>query len=320
MRGDHRDGLRAIREVHDLLTRLGKGTGPILVGPYLSEVGYELLYWIPFLTWAQATYGLDPSRLIIVSRGGCAAWYAHLSSRYLDVFSYVTREEFHRDNERPGTRKQMSIRAFDQRLVQQITAQVGPCDLLHPSLMYRTFTAFKPWAPESQTRALHRPMRPVSPLPGLPDRYVAVRFYSNAMTPDAPAIAARIDDVVQALAQDEHVVLVTSGGRYDDHRDLPVSASPRVHRVDAGMTPATNLEIQTRIVAGAARFVGTYGGFAYLAPLLGVPAQVFYVNLPALRKLDKHVPLARRVFASDPRFGSISIAAMDAPNVEYACA
>ena len=42
------------------------------------------------------------------------------------------------------------------------------------------------------------------------------------------------------------------------------------------MTPATNLEIQTAVVAHARAFIGTYGGFAYLAPLCGVPATVFH--------------------------------------------
>jgi hypothetical protein len=38
----------------------------------------------------------------------------------------------------------------------------------------------------------------------------------------------------------------------------------------------TNLDLQTRIVSAATRFVGTYGGFAYLAPLCGVPAEAYF--------------------------------------------
>ena len=33
------------------------------------------------------------------------------------------------------------------------------------------------------------------------------------------------------------------------------------------MTPETNLDVQTRIISAADAFVGTYGGFSYLAPL-----------------------------------------------------
>ena len=36
------------------------------------------------------------------------------------------------------------------------------------------------------------------------------------------------------------------------------------------MTPENNLAVQTEVIRGAEAFVGTYGGFSYLAPLCGV--------------------------------------------------
>ena len=30
---------------------VASGSGPIVAGPWLSEVGFEVLYWIPFLRW-----------------------------------------------------------------------------------------------------------------------------------------------------------------------------------------------------------------------------------------------------------------------------
>ena len=61
------------------LERLRKSSGPILVGPWISEVGFEVLYWIPFLNWALKAFGLDERRLIVVSRGGARLWYRHLN-------------------------------------------------------------------------------------------------------------------------------------------------------------------------------------------------------------------------------------------------
>jgi hypothetical protein len=46
--------------------------------------------------------------------------------------------------------------------------------------------------------------------------------------------------------------------------------------VPLGASPARNLELQSAVVAGARRFVGTYGGFAYLAPFHGVPSTSYY--------------------------------------------
>ncbi len=52
---------------------------PIIVGPWTGEVGFELLYWVPFVRWSVARYGIPPERLFVVSRGGAAPWYGRLA-------------------------------------------------------------------------------------------------------------------------------------------------------------------------------------------------------------------------------------------------
>ena len=94
------------------------GTGhPIIVGPYFGEVGFELLYWIPFLAWFVEHYGVQPDRLIAVSRGGASSWYSHLAGRYCDVFEVIDPGEFRTHNERRirefGEQKQIKISAVD---------------------------------------------------------------------------------------------------------------------------------------------------------------------------------------------------------------
>src|SRR3990167_7112855 len=43
---------------------------PILVGPWRSEGGFELLYWIPFLCSLRERYGISRDRLITIRHGG----------------------------------------------------------------------------------------------------------------------------------------------------------------------------------------------------------------------------------------------------------
>ena len=45
---------------------------PIVAGPWLGEVGFELLYWVPFLRWFAERFAVAPERLLVVSRGGTA--------------------------------------------------------------------------------------------------------------------------------------------------------------------------------------------------------------------------------------------------------
>ena len=67
--------------------------------------------------------------------------------------------------------------------------------------------------------------------------------------------------------------------QFDDHEDMPKINRKRLHTVDHLMTPETNLDVQTRIITAADAFVGTYGGFSYLAPLCGTDTLAFYSHV-----------------------------------------
>jgi hypothetical protein len=72
------------------------------------------------------------------------------------------------------------------------------------------------------------------------------------------------------------------------------------------MTPARNLDLQTAVIAGARAFVGTYGGYAYLAPLCGVPALAFYSVRDTW--FAHHLEVAERVFRA---LGAAPLATLD---------
>lgn len=278
---------------------------PILVGPWLSEVGYELLYWIPFLNWAAEEYGLDSSRLIAVSRGGAASWYGATCQRYVDLFDLYSIDEYRVRNEERyqalGNQKQYEVGRFDREIVARVQEKLGlpAVQLMHPSLMNRLLRYF--WfgkAPagllQTHTRfaALPKP-DPVPPESKLPSDYVAVRFYFRPSFPDTPENRRFAVDVVRRIARDHPVVMLNTGLRLDDHRDLDLSTGMGVHRVDHLMTPQTNLDLQSRIISRARAFVGTYGGLSYLGPYYGVPTVAFYSNASEL--VAAHVDVTWRL-------------------------
>jgi hypothetical protein len=77
------------------------------------------------------------------------------------------------------------------------------------------------------------------------------------------------------------------------------------------MEPETNLAVQTEVIRNAAAFVGTYGGFSYLAPLCGVNTLAFYSHASGFR-VD-HLEVAKRVFSSlrCGTFTEVDLRAMD---------
>ena len=120
------------RRIDRRIATLAREHRTVLVGPWTGEVGFELLYWIPFVTWALKRASVSPERVVVVSRGGPASWYAHIGGRYVDLLSYVTPDEFRARTEQ--AKKQRTMGPFDREMVRTIIgdARLGRPFLLHP--------------------------------------------------------------------------------------------------------------------------------------------------------------------------------------------
>ena len=300
------------RRIRRRIERLARSDRPVLVGPWAGEVGFELLYWVPFVTWALREAGVAPERIVVVSRGGPASWYAHLGGRYVDLLSCITPDQFRSRTE--AQKKQHDVGSLDREIARRViaTERLERPVLLHPGLMYRLFRPF--W---EQAATVHRvedyarferirtTANPV--LAGrLPADYVAVRFYFGSQFPDTPDNRAFAESTIRGLAASTDVVMLSPGFRVDDHSDFTPGMSSRIHRVDDLMTPERNLDVQTAVIAGARAFVGTYGGYAYLAPFCNVPAIAFYSERGGFHTY--HLELADRVFR---RMNTASLVALD---------
>ena len=297
------DDRRFARRIGELL----RHDRPIVVGPWTGEVGFELLYWVPFVRWVVNTYGIAPDRLLVVSRGGVSSWYGGLAARYADVFSYFSPDEFRVATE--DAKKQRLVGKFDTVVLKRVLAahNLDRADLLHPGMMYRLFMPFwREIAPMSRIGqyATHGRIEATDDpvLRDLPDNYVAARFYFSGCFPETAANRAHVESIVDTVSRQLPVVLLNTPFAVDDHRDMPV-AGGRVLTVGAAhMAPERNLAVQTAVIARARAFVGTYGGYSYLAPFCGVPSMAFYSaqtfkahHLHAAQHVFEHLGDARLV-------------------------
>jgi hypothetical protein len=315
-RGDASAHLERVRAE---LAELASGDGPVLAGPFVGEVGFELLYWLPFVRWAVEQEPGLRRRLVLVSRGGTGSWAADLDvAGYVDVLSLLSSEELVR--RRPSL-KQREVSALDEELLATVRAHLGVREarVLHPSLLFNFYypvvkrdrrafaAAVTPTdAGASGLAASYRPIAaPAGPPPeaGLPDEYVAVRFYGRASLPAGAENQELVRRLVANLADKVPVVLLGHDLELDDHTDIGAGRGERILSVAHLMRPADNLEVQTRVLAGARGFVGTYGGLSYLAPSLGLPSLALSSSLEGLQPW--HLDLAQQVFAM-PGFGSLA--------------
>lgn len=293
--------------VHRQLARLVRGRGPIVAGPWLGEVGFELLYWIPFLAWFVEHFDVQRERLVVISRGGTRDWYGHLASRYYDVFDQIGIDDFLTRNQQRsaelGEQKQIGITLFDRELLKPVLSAVGgqESQVLHPSTMFRVFRPY--WwghttAAWVQRHACFRQLRlpPQNELVArLPPGYVAVKFYYNDSFPATARNRAFARDVLHALRARGPVVSLSTGLAVDDHEGWEEEEGLAAHGIRADLKPANNLALQTQVIANATAWVGTYGGFAYLAPFHGVPSTAYY-SVEACFSA-RHLALANDVFA-----------------------
>jgi len=287
--------VKAIDRTKRALQELCAGSGPIIVGPWLSEIGFEVLYWVPWLRWAIQFAGLNPHDLTIVSRGGPRSWYQGIGAHYVDVLDFYTPEELCAGGKRRvdeqvaraaamglkhalRSAKQHMLTAFDKDVIANVSASQGLAAprVLHPSLMYAFFRPFWKRATPTlyRTSTVVRRLTPPALDVDLPASYVAMKFYSSNALPDTPEHRQMVQGIVSAQVQHSDVVLLHSGTQYDDHGEVPIEPHPRVHRV--ALPPDQNLDIQTAVIARSSGYVGTYGGFAYLAPFLGVQTLAIY--------------------------------------------
>ena len=304
------------------IERVVAGSEPLIVGPWLSEVGYEVLYWVPFVRWVKAAFRIKPERLIVVSRGGVGSWYSDITPNYVEIFDEITPSEFSSKNiersEDEGTNKQFAMSPLDQLLVGRVADRLGTRDVrvLHPSLMYRLFKQF--WSGHRPLGYLDSHTRHTRITPPaynldalrLPRNYVAVKFYAARSLPDTSENRQLLRALLEAIAERFPVVLLDTGLDLDDHADYTFEHGSRIVSARPHLDPRINLGMQTQIIAGARGFVGTCGSLAWLAPMLGVNTTAVFTDA---RFLHSHLYAARRLFhvMGGGAFSPLDLSALD---------
>lgn len=307
------------------------GHAPVIAGPWLGEVGYELLYWIPFLRWATLEHPGLRDRLVVVSRGGVESWYGDVASGYAEIFELATFEELAawraepqiagEDEAEPGVaalepRKARRVTPGDTELIGRAADRLGLSDhsALHPSLFFKLMYRLRDvgaWDDVEHVSAFGRIDPPAEEI-DLPHRFIAVRFYESTAFPGGPESERLVTDILRALAGRAPLVDIDTGLRHDDHVDLgSVQATIRLGDLEV---PATrNLAVQTAVLSRADAFVGTYGGLSYLAPLVGVPALALYTNPHGF--FHHHLAVADRLFSSG-EWGAFAALNVGSPEIQ----
>jgi hypothetical protein len=269
------------------LRYLASTTRPIVLGPFRSELGFEALYWLPFLAWALKHATIPPERCIALSRGGMGHLYP--AAHHVDLYALrgvdAVRLENQVDYQARRELKQHTVTAWDRSVAREAVERVHRPGtrhhLLHPAWMYRLFRPYwdeRVGMPLVARRTDYAPP-PIPALPHgltLPPKFVAVRFYERATLPMQAEVQAAVRTLVGRIAQHLPVVVLAQPHFVDDHTDLPLSG-PNI-LVLPPAAPEQNLVLQAGVLARCQAFVGTYGGLAQWALLYRRPTLSLYLQ------------------------------------------
>jgi len=277
--------------VQGLIAELNSNGAPILLGPWRSELGFEVSYWTPFLRFLAGKVKKFADRAAVVTRGGLGPLYRDVAASGFDLYALRSVPDVRRENlydakvrQAGKTIKQLQITEWDEAVLQDAAHELGIKGLyhtVHPAWMY---WALAPYWEEACGLKYLSSLTDYAPLPklavagGLPPSYVAVKFYGRATFPyPHPEIASFVQHTVATIAAQSPVVMLTGGPGHDDHTDIPV-AGENILTLPNDMPPEQNLAAQAAVISHAKAFVGTYGGIAQLALRMGVPSYSFYAE------------------------------------------
>jgi hypothetical protein len=319
---EHAAFRQEVSQVEGEIAAMAATMRPIIVGPWLAEVGYEVLYWIPFLRWLMDAHGIPRDRVIAVSRGGLEEMYDELASRYVDIFDLMTPPELAAANAQRqaqhegGGRKQTGTSGLETDLVARVRGHLSVPDAVvcSPAWLFRMFRNV--WHGNLPVDVLTTHTRYVTkewdaaPIKGMPADYIAVKLYAGPALTTAGRTRAAARALVEQASKVAPVVLLETELGLDEHRDFDLRGLANVTSAGALMQARTNLGVQLSLIARSRYFLGTCGGLAWVAPFLGVPTVAVY-DSDAM--LAPHLLLARRAGhdARAAEFAPLDLRAVD---------
>jgi hypothetical protein len=251
---------------------------PLVCGPFVGEIGFETLYWIPFLARLLESPALEERRAVVMSRGGAEELYRRLPRpqriEYVDVVDLLGADEFlaferQRIGDDPRRKNQKAASEFESALVEQ--AGLSDAVQVRPAQMFRMLKR------HPVERVLAFPWRAAV---AEREELTVAKFWFGGQFPATDDNLAFLRRRLVELMSSGPVVAIDNAFTLELNAavDDPFRAVCRDVGVPTMSTTSyrTNLAEQIELVARASRLVATYGGFSYLGLYTGTEIESYY--------------------------------------------
>lgn len=289
----------------NLITELNRSTDPIIIGPFMMEVGFELLYWIPMVTRIlENVDNLEHRPIHIVTRGGAHVWYPFVSHHH-EIFNKLASSDFLKMQQNRlktfGHQKQSRLQAEEEILLQRFfPGEEENFNVLHPMTMVRTMVDY--WSGSESPKWLEN----FTDYAKVKDHIshnvnytelIAMKFYSRESLTNISSIDCCLQAIIFGHKKSRFIDFVVSEV-IDDHKYF----ANKNLSVDRFIAPKleTNLRDQSQVLSQAKLLIGTYGGFTYLAQYMGIPV----IAWEEIAKLNRNQHLFTAEYFIKPLSGS----------------
>lgn len=271
----------------------------IIIGPWFSELGFELLYLIPYLNYLTQ---IDEQlvNLTIVSRGGEIPLYQSLNWDYINSLAHYSEDEWDSllsENWKiVGGLKQSKFTHIDGEILNKVITENnlnnGRLVVVHPSIFFGIFSPF--WRQDFHVKSII----PVLNFPKIAsvepeNKRIFMKFYSRPSLADTVQTKLKIQTILKTLI-DYQIDFCTRQAYKDDHELIKVDCSKfnNVKEFQANNF-RENLRIQLELMVKCSTAMVTYGGLSYFPLFYGHRVIAFYDN--KTQYSQKHLQLAQHL-------------------------
>lgn len=278
------------------IRNIASGYENIVIGPWFSELGFELLYWVPFLNHVMTNEVFQGKNIVTISRGGVEELYGFIPNKHINLLEFYDQTEWTEITshiwQKLGGLKQSKVVPEEVEILRKIRNRVGICErgrtlVLHPSIMYSLFRPFwrnKSWNADAIESYLDFPEFS----PGKTENYCAVKIYSRPSLTMDPKTTSAIKSLLDA--EKLPLKIIVSDSYKDDHEVMNVKISSRAQLIHID-DYVSNLYKQFAVIKESCASYTTYGGLSYFGLYFG---KICYSLYSDSSKFDQqHLKVAR---------------------------
>lgn len=259
------------KNFYDLKLKIEKTKDKVVFGPFYSEVGYELIYWFPLISWL--TENINRNKISFVSRGGLAKFFFEESADYCLIEKYGNEkvEQLIRDNSKNHTSsmKQKSLNNDDHSIVKEVINDDNFL-LVPPSKMFQLYKPF--YSGYLGERFLlnienYNFMKKSKFINDKNKKYdLCIKIYDCHQFKIKKFDMQKINDFVRNKNFKKIILLISK--KYDDHEQFDGSLLDFDYK-KINLEGPNNLLEQATIISQSRLFLTSYGGISYLGPMVG---------------------------------------------------